>query len=74
METQAHTGREAEGMNEALFFLVALLFVGIMVRENMRLERRVQSLEAEVQATKDQVKSVTQAIMRLSTQITERKQ
>jgi phage-related minor tail protein len=67
---------EATEVNEALFFLVALLFIwmGVTVRENMRLERRVQSLEAEVQATKDQVKSVTQAIMQLSTQITEQKQ
>jgi hypothetical protein len=67
---------EATEVNEALFFLVALLFVwmGVTVRENMRLERRVTALEEREIAAKKYTESLTRTILQLSTQITERKQ
>lgn len=63
---------EATEVNEALFFLVALLFIwmGVMVRENMRLERRVQSLEEREIATKRQMESIARAVLQLAVEKT----
>lgn len=60
---------------EALAILVGLLFIwmGVIVRENMHLERRVRSLEEREIATKQQMESISRAVLQLSAETVEKR-